>query len=139
MSSLEEIRLQRIRFLEAKVAKLERENTLLKAALTRTTIKAERSYRDMESTFDRLSKQVLETVCYLVKTFKRPATTEEVIKAFKNKYFQDISSETISRRLRYLRDGDWCKHKFGVNHPLLHSPQKGLWTPLEAEIWRAKE
>lgn len=130
---LERMRLERISFLEAKVTQLEKENMLLKAALTKTTVKAERSYHDMKEAFDRLSKQILDTVIYLVKTYKRPVTSEEVIKNFKHTYFADVASETITRRLRYLKAPEWCKQKFGVNHALLHSPQRGLWTPLEAQ------
>ena len=123
----------RLRFLERENAKLKERIALLEAALTRTTIKADKSYRDLENKFDRLSKLILKTVVYLVNTRKRPVSSEEIIKAFKARY-GFAKAETITRRLRYLKDPEWCKQKFGVKHALLHSPQKGMWIPTEAEV-----
>jgi len=103
----ERIQAERIQFLEAKAANLEKENTTLKAALTGQTIKAERSYRDNIAKFDQLSRQVFEVVAYLVKMWKRPVSYHEIIKAFQAKYPNVAKEETITRRCRELVENKW--------------------------------
>jgi hypothetical protein len=106
-TELERIQADRIVFLEAKVANLEKENETLKAALTGQTIEAERSYRDNIGKFDQLSRQVFEVVAYLVKVWKRPVSYHEIIRAFMAKYPNIAKEETITRRCRELVEDKW--------------------------------
>lgn len=106
-TQLECIQADRILFLEAKVANLEKENETLKAALTGQTIEAERTYRDNIGKFDQLSQRVFEVVSYLVRTWKRPVSYHEILRAFMAKYPNMAKEETICRRVRELVEAKW--------------------------------
>jgi len=111
---------ERVNFLEKKCAIQEREIQILRNALTFQTAEAEKSYRDLEESFDRVSMLVLNTVVHLVKVHKKPASYDSIIHAFKARYpFIDAKSETISRRVREL-----------VRRGLLHSPSRGSFVPI---------
>jgi len=109
-----------INFLRARVAKLERENELLRAALTGQVIEAERKYADLIDQFDRITKLIYKTIVYLVKIHKRPVTYDEIIKCFRARHGSiDVKTETITRCVRRLREQGF-----------LHSPKQGYFVPL---------
>jgi chromosome segregation ATPase len=115
-----------INHLRAKIAKLEEENQLLKNALTGQTLEAEKTYRQLETHFDRLSNQILQVVVYLTKLHQRPVSYEEIIKCFRARYpFIDAKTETITRRVRELAE-------IGNPNRVLHSPKRGYFTPIPA-------
>jgi len=121
-TELENVQAERIRFLEAKVANLEKENFTLKAALTGQTIEAERSYRDNILKFDQLSEQVLGVVTYLAKVYKRPVSYHEIIRAFQARHPNIAKEETITRRTRELVENKW-----------LSTPERGYFIPIPKE------
>ena len=121
-TELENVQAERIRFLEARVANLEKENTTLKAALTGQTIEAERTYRDNILKFDQLSEQVLGVVTYLAKVYKRPVSYHEIIRAFQAKHPNIAKEETITRRTRELVENRW-----------LSTPERGYFIPIPKE------
>ncbi len=102
-------RIDRIQFLEARVTNLEKENTILKAALTHQTIEAERSYRDNIEKFDQLSRQVWEVVARLNKMWVRPVTYDEIVRNFQRQYPNVAKGETISRRIREMVEQGWME------------------------------
>ena len=108
-SEIEKIRIERIQFLENRVGLLEKENFVLKAALTHQTIEAERSYRDNIDKFDQLSRQVWETVAHLNKIWTRPATYDEIVKAFQREYPNVAKGETVCRRIREMVEQGWME------------------------------
>jgi len=118
-TSIEQKQAEYISFLQAKVARLEKENAVLKAALTRQTIEAEKSYRDLQEKFDRISKLVLDVVVNLVKVWKRPCSYDEIIRAFQARHPRLAKAETISRRVREL-----------VTKGYLTSPERGKFVPV---------
>jgi len=121
-TELENVQAERIRFLEARVANLEKENATLKAALTGQTIEAERSYRDNIKKFDQLSEQVLGVVIYLAKVYKRPVSYHEIIRAFQAKHPNIAKEESITRRVRELVENRW-----------LSTPERGYFVPIPKE------
>ena len=121
-TEVENMQAERIRFLEAKVANLEKENLTLKAALTGQTIEAERTYRDNILKFDQLSEQVLGVVTYLVKVYKRPVSYHEIIRAFQAKHPNIAKEESITRRTRELVENKW-----------LSTPERGYFIPIPKE------
>lgn len=121
-TEVENIQAERIRFLEARVANLEKENATLKAALTGQTIEAERSYRDNIKKFDQLSEQVLGVVTYLAKVYKRPVSYHEIIRAFQARHPNIAKEESITRRVRELVENRW-----------LSTPERGYFTPIPKE------
>lgn len=112
----ERIQADRINFLEAKVANLEKENAALKAALTHQTIEAERSYRDNIEKFDMLSRQVWEIVAYHSRMWNRPVSYDEIVKAFQTRYPKVAKTETITRRVREMVEQGW-----------MATPQRGFF------------
>jgi hypothetical protein len=105
----ERVQADRINFLEARVTILEKENVALKAALTHQTIEAERTYRDNIEKFDQLSRQVWEAVAHLNKVWTRPATYDEIVKAFQRQYPNVAKGETICRRIREMVEHGWME------------------------------
>jgi|GEM_PF-6993520 len=96
---------RRITFLEETNQRLEKENNVFKAAFTHQTIEAEVSFRENIGRFDILGRQVWSTVANLNKTWQRPATYDEIIKAFQREHPNVAKAETISRRVRELVQG----------------------------------
>lgn len=112
-----------ISFLRARVAKLEEENALLKAALTGQVVEAEKKYADLIEEFDKVAKLIYKTIVYLVKVYKRPVTYDEIIRCFRARYsFIDVKTETITRRIRELKEQGF-----------LRSPKQGYFIPLLSE------
>ena len=108
-NELERMRIERIQFLETRVANLEKENATLKAALTHQTIEAERTYRDNIQKFDQLSRQVWEVVAHLNKIWVRPATYDEIVRSFQRQYPNVAKGETICRRVREMVEQGWME------------------------------
>lgn len=108
-NELERMRVERIQFLETRVAILEKENATLKAALTHQTIEAERSYRDNIEKFDQLSRQVWEVVARLNKIWNRPASYDEIVRAFQREHPNVAKTETITRRVREMVEQHWME------------------------------
>lgn len=108
-NEMDRVRIERIQFLENRVGILEKENFVLKAALTHQTIEAERTYRDNIDKFDQLSRQVWETVAHLNKIWNRPATYDEIVKAFQREYPNVAKGETICRRVREMVEQNWME------------------------------
>ena len=113
-------RTHRIRFLESRVAELEKENFVLKAALTGQTIEAERSYRDNIDKFDQLSRQVWQVVAHLTKVYRRPVSYDMIVKSFQTRHPKVAKGETICRRVRELVEQGW-----------MATPQRGLFIVVE--------
>jgi len=108
-NEIDKTRIERIQFLENRVAILEKENMVLKAALTHQTIEAERTYRDNIGKFDQLSRQVWETVAHLNKVWVRPMTYDEIVKAFQREYPNVAKGETVCRRIREMVEQGWME------------------------------
>ncbi|MCJ7634581.1 hypothetical protein MUP77_19590 [Candidatus Bathyarchaeota archaeon] len=106
---LEKTQADRIQFLENRVGLLEKENFVLRAALTHQTIEAERTYRDNIGKFDQLSRQVWETVAHLNKIWIRATTYDEIVKAFQREYPNVAKGETICRRVREMVEQGWME------------------------------
>lgn len=96
---------RRINFLEEQNERLTKENDVFKAAFTHQTIEAELSFRENIGRFDILARQIYSTVTNLNKTWQRPVTYDEIIKAFQREHPNVAKGETISRRVRELVQG----------------------------------
>lgn len=108
-NEIDKVRIERIQFLENRVGILEKENFVLRAALTHQTIEAERTYRDNIGKFDQLSRQVWETVAHLNKIWIRATTYDEIVKAFQREYPNVAKGETICRRVREMVEQGWME------------------------------
>jgi len=100
---------RRITFLEEENQRIEKENNILKSALTHQTIEAENSFRDNIGKFDIIARQIYNEVAKLNKTWQRPATYDEIIKAYQRQYPNVAKAETISRRVRELVQNGWME------------------------------
>lgn len=117
---------QHIEALRKQVERYERENNILKAALTRQTLEAGKSFRELQSQFDELAKQIYDVIVYWVAKLQRPLTYDEIIKYYRLRYpnppYVNYTAETITRRVRELKE---------QGH--LHSPELGLFVPVKKE------
>lgn len=100
---------RRITFLEEANSRLQKENDVLKSSLTHQTIEAERSFRDNISKFDVIGRQIWAVVAELNRIWRRPATYDEIVKAYQSKYPGVAKAETITRRVRELVEGKWVE------------------------------
>jgi len=107
--SLEKAQRRRISFLEGENQRLEEENNILKSSLTHQTIEAETSFRENIGRFDIIGRQIWSVVANLTKTWKRPATYDEIIKAYQRQYPNVAKAETISRCVRRLVQDGWME------------------------------
>lgn len=108
-SPLVQAQKRRITFLEGENERLTTENNVLKSALTHQTIEAEVSFRDNIGRFDIIGRQIWNEVAKLNKTWQRPCTYDEIIKAYQRQYPNVAKAETISRRVRELVQGGWME------------------------------
>jgi len=110
-----------INFLRRQVENLERENAVLKASLVRDVLEVEKSFRELEPYFDRLSGLVYKTILSLVKLHRTPVNYEQIVRAFRARHRSiDVKTQTIMRLVRKLKE-----------RGLLHSPQQGLFIPVK--------
>lgn len=116
---------EQIAFLMRQHAQLKRENAVLKAALTRQTLKAGKTFRELRSQFDTLAEQIYDIILYWTKKLQRPLTYDEIIRYYRVKHPNaDYASETICRRVRELAEGKIAGRKW------LHSPTRGTFVPI---------
>jgi hypothetical protein len=105
---------------------LTKENRILKAALTRQTIEAGKSFREMQDQFDELAKQIYDVICHWVAVLQRALTYDEIIEKYRKRYpsppYVNYTAETITRRVRELAEDGW-----------LHSPERGTFVPVKKE------
>lgn len=117
---LVQLQAQTISHLQKQVENLKKENYILKNSLSLQTAEAEKSYRELESRFSRLSKPILNTIIHLVRISGKPCSYDQIIKAFKTRYSSiSVKSETITRQVRKLREQGY-----------LHSPEQGYFVPI---------
>jgi len=107
--SLEKAQRRRIEFLEKTNERLEDENSVLKSALTHQTIEAENSFRDNIGRFDVIGRQIWSVVANLSKTWQRPVTYDEIVKAYQRQHPNVAVGETICRRVRKLVEDGWME------------------------------
>jgi len=107
--SLEKAQRRRIAFLEEENSRLEKENDILRAALTHQTIEAEHSFRDNIGKFDVIGRQVWAVVADLNKTWKKPVTYDMIVKAYQRQYPNVACGETICRRVRKMVEDGWME------------------------------
>lgn len=107
--SLEKALRRRIAFLEEDNERLTKENNILRAALTHQTIEAEHSFRDNIGKFDIIGRQVWAVVADLNKTWQRPVTYDEIVKAYQRQHPNVACGETICRRVRKLVQDGWME------------------------------
>ena len=107
--SLEKAQRRRIEFLEKTNERLEEENSVLKSALTHQTIEAENSFRDNIGKFDVIGRQIWSVVANLNKIWSKPATYDQIVKAYQSKYPNVACGETICRRVRKLVEDGWME------------------------------
>jgi regulator of replication initiation timing len=105
--SLEKAQRRRITFLEDENSKLQKENDILRASLTHQTIESENSFRDNIDKFDIIARQIWAVVADLNKTWQRPATYDEIVKAYQRQYPNVACGETICRRVRKMVEDGW--------------------------------
>lgn len=110
-------------FLSKELERALKENRMLKAALTRQTIEAGKTFQEMRGQFDELATQIYDVIVHWVKRLERPVTYDEVIRYYKLKNpSAKYTSETITRRVRELKEDGW-----------LHSPTLGTFVPVARE------
>ena len=107
--SLEKAQRRRITFLEGENTRLEEELNILKSALTHQTIEAENSFRDNIGRFDVVGRQIWAVVANLSKTWQRPITYDEIVKAYQRQYPNIAKAETITRCVRRLVQDGWME------------------------------
>jgi hypothetical protein len=100
---------RRISFLEEENQRLNEEIKVFQATFTHQTIEAEVSFRENIGRFDILGRQIWATVANLNKVWRRPATYDEIIKAYQREHPNIAKAETISRRVRELVQGGWME------------------------------
>ncbi len=100
---------RRMTFLEEENMRLTTDNNILKSALTHQTIEAENSFRDNMGRFLVIERQIWAVVADLNKTWQRPATYDEIIKAYQRIHPNVAKAETISRCVRRLVQEKWME------------------------------
>lgn len=115
-----------IEFLTAELKRYRKENMILKASLTRQTLEAGKSFKELQSQFDELANQIYDVIVHWVAKLQRPLTYDEIIHYYRLRYpnppYINYTAETITRRVRSLKEDGY-----------LHSPQLGLFIPVKKE------
>lgn len=108
---------EEIRYLRGRVARLERENALLKAAIKREAAEIiygrDGGHRDL----DGLERVLYAIVVRHLHVYGKPPSYRDIIKAYFSAYPSHVSPETVTRTLRKMREK-------GV----LFSPSNGYFT-----------
>jgi len=108
------------------IIRLMKENRILKAALTRQTLEAGKSFRELKPQFDQLAMQIYDVIAHWVAKLQRPLTYDEIIRYYRMRYpnppYSNYTAETITRRCRSLKEEGY-----------LHSPSQGEFVPIPKE------
>jgi len=111
---------KQIDFLMNELERYRKENATLRAALTRQTIEAGKSFQELRGQFDALAQQLHELIVHWVAKLQRPLSYDEILKFYRIAYPKNVYvSETIFRRIRELAEDGW-----------LHSPERGTFIPM---------
>jgi len=106
-----------ISFLQKRIAKLEKENLMLRRALLRETAEIDRTYQDIKDKLEPLKATVLKAVINSIRVHQRPVNYEEIIRSFRSGFpFIRAKTETITRMVRRLRE-----------EGILFSPKQGFF------------
>ena len=102
------------------LANTRKENRVLKAALTRQTIEAGKTFRELRDQFDQLAQELHDILVYWTAKLQRALTYDEIIGYYRAKHPNTkYTSETICRRIREMAETD-----------ILHSPVRGEFIPI---------
>ena len=108
------------------IIRLTKEVRILRAALTRQTIDAGKSFQELRSQFDQLAVQIYDVIVHWVAKLQRPLTYDDIIRYYRMRYpnppYSNYTAETITRRVRELAENGW-----------LHSPERGTFVPVKKE------
>ena len=109
-----------ITYLLKELANTHKENRTLKAALTRQTIEAGKTFKELRNQFDQLAQELHDILVHWTAFLQRALTYDEIIKYYRIKHPKtQYTSETICRRIREM-----------VEAGLLHSPVRGTFIPI---------
>lgn len=118
--------IEQIAFLQSQLEKMRKENAVLKAALTRQTIEAGKTFHQLRGQFDKLAEQIYDIILHWTRKLQHPLTYDEIIRYYRVKYpHTNYASETITRRVRELAEGKIAGRKW------LHSPTRGTFVPIK--------
>lgn len=107
---------KQIGFLTKQLLAAQQEVKVLKAALTRQTIEAGKSFQELRGQFDQLAQDLYDISVYWVAKLQRGLTYDEIIRYYRAKHPNtQYTSETICRRIRELAEAGF-----------LHSPIRSL-------------
>ena len=110
----------RINSLSKELENAQKENRILKAALTRQTIEAGKTFRELRDQFDQLAQELHDILVYWTAKLQRALTYDEIIRYYRAKHPNTkYTSETICRRIREMAEAG-----------LLHSPVRGEFIPI---------
>ena len=87
--------------------KLKERVSLLESVFIRKLNENEKTYRDLEASFNRLERLVYKTIKHECKIKKRPVTYDEILKAFFSRHpflKGKVKTETVTRRVRKLKE-----------------------------------
>jgi hypothetical protein len=112
-----------IKLLTRQLQKAQFDLRTLRAALTRQTIQAGKSFQELRGQFDQLAQDLYDIIVHWVTKLQQPLTYDQIISYYRTKYPNSkYTAETITRRIRELAEQDW-----------LHSPIKGTFIPISKE------
>jgi hypothetical protein len=106
-----------VSYLQARVAKLEREKADLEKLLFGNLTEQTVSYRKLKGKFTALEQPVLELIIKLCNRYKRAVSYDEITRSPEARRIK-AKSTTIMRRIRKLKeDGDLTSPKPGYFYP----------------------
>ena len=111
---------EQIAFLSKELENARKELVVLRAALTRQTIEAGKTFRELRDQFDQLAQELHDILVYWTAKLQRSLTYDEIIRYYRAKHPQtQYTSETICRRIREMAEAG-----------TLHSPVRGSFIPI---------